>query len=200
VPFSRLASVLVAIVATGANTTAALPAAQTQVLTSIHLYAPFNGGVIAARIRVGQTARGYCWTSSLADARSDAFRYFVGNYIHDPCFANEVGSSRFVLCPLYQPTSKVLRIDLTKPLPANHTSGNPTRYAPWAVQLASGKWCEFLTGVTGQTAGMRINYGCTGGGILIGNPQRGSPTWSIFYASSFKANQFQRVALRSAWW
>ena len=103
--------------------------------TTIHLYAPFNGGAPAAGIVVARSARGYCWTGSNTTIRSDAYRCFVGNLIHDPCFANQTVSVPFVLCPLYLPNSKVLRINLTRPLPANHAGGNPTRYPPWALQL-----------------------------------------------------------------
>jgi hypothetical protein len=168
--------------------------------TSIHLYAPFNGGSIARGIRVAGTRAGYCWTTSSADARSDAYRCFVGNFIHDPCFANEIGTARYVLCPLYTPTSKVLRINLTKRLPSSSGGGDPTRFPPWAVRTATGKWCELLTGATGAIAGMRINYGCTGGGILLGNPHRTSPNWTIFYAAGYRASQFRSVELVSVWW
>jgi hypothetical protein len=168
--------------------------------TSIHLYAPFNGGVIANGIKVEKNARGYCWTSSIADARQNAFRCFVGNYIHDPCFANQTGSSTFVLCPLYLPTSKVLRINLTKHLPTNPARPDPTRYPPWAVQLEDGRWCELFTGATGDVAGMRIAYGCTGGGVLLGSPRRSTATWSIFYAQSATSRQFRTVGIRAAWW
>jgi hypothetical protein len=166
----------------------------------MHLYAPFNGGAVAATVRVKKSAPGSCWTSSLSEARPDAFRCFVGNYIYDPCFANETISTNFVLCPLYTPMSRVLRINLTKPLPSNRGGGDPTRTTPWAIQLQSGKWCELITGATGEIAGMRINYGCTGGAILIGNPRRTSPNWTIFYAPSYKAGQYRPVVIRSAWW
>jgi hypothetical protein len=82
--------------------------------TSPHLYAPFNGGGIAHGVRIARRASGYCWTTSIGDSRSDAFRCFVGNFIHDPCFANTVVSSNFVLCPIAQPGSNLLRINLTK--------------------------------------------------------------------------------------
>ena len=168
--------------------------------TSIHLYTPFNGGSVASGIRVGKTAAGYCWTGSLADWRGDAFRCFVGNYIHDPCFADQTGSAHYVLCPLYTPDAKALRINLTKKLPPNSASGDPTRHPPWAVKTASGKWCTKFTGATGSIAGMGITYGCTGGGILLGNPRRNTKLWTIFYASGYKASQFRPVALKSAWW
>lgn len=169
--------------------------------TSIHLYTPFNGGSIATGIQIGKTATGYCWTTSIADARGDAFRCFVGNEINDPCFADQTNFTHYVLCPLNGvPDAKVLRINLTKKLPRNSASGDPTRYPPWAVQTTSGKWCTIITGATGDIAGMRMNYGCTGGSVLIGDPRRSAKTWTIFSAPSYKSSQYQLVALRSAWW
>src|SRR3954471_7285830 len=76
--------------------------------TTIQLYAPFNGGGIASGVQIARSASGYCWTNSGADARSDAYRCFVGNFIHDPCFADQTSSAKYVLCPLYVPVSKVL--------------------------------------------------------------------------------------------
>lgn len=168
--------------------------------TSLHLYAPFSGGSVAAGIRIARTTSGYCWTTSIADARGDAFRCFVGNNIHDPCFADQTGSAHYVLCPLYTPAAKVLRINLTKKLPLNSASGDPTRYPPWALKTVSGKWCTRFTGATGNVAGMAMTYGCTGGGLLLGSPRRSTTTWKIFYASSYKAKQYRSIALRSAWW
>lgn len=177
------------------------PISRSRAATTIHLYAPFNGGGIASGVRIAKTASGYCWTTSGVDARGDAFRCFVGNFIHDPCFADQTGFAHYVLCPLYTPGSKVLRINLTKQLPPNPANSDPTRYAPWAVRTTSGKWCTILSGATGQVAGMRINYGCTGGGTLIGNPRRSaSSPWTIFYAPGLKANQYRRITLASVWW
>jgi hypothetical protein len=168
--------------------------------TSIHLYAPFNGAGVASGIHIRKTTSGYCWTTSIADPRGDAFRCDNGYFIYDPCFSDQTGFAKFVLCPLYTPRSKVLRINLTKQLPPNPGSGDPTRHAPWAVQIARGEWCEFLTGSTGQIAGMRINYRCAGGGLLIGNPRRSSSVWTIFYAPTARTSQYQPVEVKSAWW
>jgi hypothetical protein len=174
-------------------------ASASSVATGVHLYAPFAGGSLAAGIHVRRTASGYCWTTSSADARSDAYRCFVGNVIYDPCFAG-TGPAGFVLCPLSGPASPVLRITLTKKLPRGSSTRNPTRYPPWAVQLRSGRWCTILTGATGQIAGLRINYGCAGGGILLGNPRRATRTWTIFAARSLRSRTLTRAAIRSAWW
>jgi hypothetical protein len=135
----------------------------------------------------------------LGDLRGDAYRCFVGNNIHDPCFADQTSSAGYVLCPLYFPGAKVLRINLTKKLPSTQANGDPTRNAPWAVRTSGGAWCTVLSGGTGDIAGLRINYGCTGGGILLGTPHRGA-TWTIFYAANFNANQYRPITLESAWW
>jgi hypothetical protein len=168
--------------------------------TSINLYSPFTiGGQIASGVHIKQTVHGSCWTTSIADYRADAYRCFVGNEIHDPCFAS-AANAVFVLCPLYMPTSPVLRINLTKRLPATTANGDPTRYSPWVLQFVTRKWCEILSGATGVIAGMRINYGCVGGGTLLGNPRRDAATWTIFYTAGTTGHNFQAVAIRAAWW
>ena len=168
--------------------------------TSIHLYSPFNGGGAARIVRVAKAARGYCWTTSSTDSRSDAFRCFVGNFIHDPCFSNETVTTAYVLCPLYTPVSKVLRIVLTKPLPGSGRAGDPTRYPPWALRLSNRVWCEILSGATGLIAGMRIIIGCRDGGTLLGNPQRSSSTWTIFYTPKGATTEYHSVNISEAWW
>ena len=169
--------------------------------TSIHLYAPFNGSGVARGVRVAKSASGYCWTTSNTDARADAWRCFVGNNIHDPCFSDTINVAKYVLCPLDTPGARVLRINLTKPLPnVSRWTGDPTRYPPWAVQTTGGKWCTFLSGATGLIGGLRINYGCAGGGILLGNPKRRTSTWTIFYAPNFNSKQFVSTSLAAAWW
>ena len=105
-----------------------------------------------------------------------------------------------MLCPLYTPHAEVLRIVLTKPLPRSSSTGDPTRSAPWAVETAAGTWCTRVTGATGAIAGMGIDYDCRGGGILLGDPRRQRPTWTIFYAPGYRASTFTRVGLRAAWW
>jgi hypothetical protein len=184
------------------SATVTLPAKQVSTgRTSIHVYTPVTAaGSVAAGIRIGKTATGDCWTGSEASARSDAFRCMVGDYIHDPCFAAQTGSANYVLCPQYTPDAKALRIKLTKQLQLGVETGDPTRGPPWAVRTTNGMWCTILTGATGLLAGMPIRYGCTGGGVLLGNPRRSTKIWTIFYASSYKASQFRPVKLRSAWW
>jgi hypothetical protein len=126
----------------------------------------------------------------------------VGNFIYDPCFASSTYGATAAACPLYFPTSPVLRITLTgkPPRALPNSAGDPTRYPPWAVQIAGGKWCTQITGASGLVAGLPIRYSCKGGGLLLGNPRRSQPTWTIFYAPNYKSRQFKPIAIESAWW
>jgi hypothetical protein len=109
------------------SASSALKAAHRVDGTSIHHYTSFDGGTIPTGVEVGRAAPGSCRTTSLSTDRPDAFRCVVGNYIYDPCFADETAPSSFVLGPLYWPTSKVLRITIINTLPSNNATGDPTR-------------------------------------------------------------------------
>jgi hypothetical protein len=90
------------------------------------------------------TAResGYCWTTSIASHRSDAYRCMTGNSIHDPCFTR---SQRSVVCPTDLASNSGIEVSLTKPLPP------PQRQAAanaWQMQLRSGEMCNIGTGTT----------------------------------------------------
>lgn len=90
----------------------------------------------------GKAVKGYCWTSSIASTRSDAFRCMIGNSIMDPCFKL---SAKTVACPQNVAANTGVIIKLTKPLP----QANPKSAAkPWRFQLAggSGIMCNAGTG------------------------------------------------------
>ena len=168
--------------------------------TTLHLYTPYGAnGRIARGVRVAKTVKGSCWTSSNVDLRSDAYRCIAGNHIYDPCFANEYGSGKYVLCPESAPASKVIRMHLTKKLPSNKGSSDPTRSSPWAMCLSSGRWCEIADGATSQIAGMSIDYYCSVG-VLLGKLHRDSSAWTIFYAPSRSNDSYRTVTVRAAWW
>jgi hypothetical protein len=171
--------------------------------TTLHEYSPFKGDSIAPDVRIARTVSGYCWTNSSADRAGAAFRCLDGNVIHDPCFANfALAHVNYVLCPLYHPGSNVLRIELTRQLPADRGTGdpNPMDFGPWAVKTTSGKWCERLTGATGRIAGIGISYRCEGGGVLLGEPRRRPTSWTTFYASGDGASRYRTIKLASVWW
>ncbi|MFH1487038.1 MAG: hypothetical protein ABIH46_13280 [Chloroflexota bacterium] len=107
----------------------------------------------------GEECEGYCWTASLADRRSDAFRCMVGNRIFDPCFVVE-GK---VICganPVTKEAGCILK--LTKPLPDVKTPASVPDNWAWIVELGDGTICSFMTGATAGVEGKRLNYGCSG--------------------------------------
>lgn len=87
-------------------------------------------------------ADGYCWVTSIASQRRDAYRCMVGNSIHDPCFER---SQRQVACPADAEKNTGVVVTLTKPLPPPH--GSPIDNA-WQMRLASGALCNAGTGTT----------------------------------------------------
>jgi hypothetical protein len=171
--------------------------------TGKNLFAPFVDGRLNTSLHVAQTRRGFCWTGSLADSgRSDAWRCFIGNFIHDPCFSDPSKSApRFVVCAPTPWSRKVVKIVLTRKLPLGqrNPAGSALRRAPWGIQIVSGNRCLALTGATGTIVGRGVSYGCVGGGYLLGTPRRAKP-WTIFYAARYKARRASRVAIAEAWW
>jgi hypothetical protein len=180
--------------------------------TALLRYAAFAGSRPARGVTVVKTARGTCWTSALTDWRSEAWRCFgPGSVIHDPCFSSTTRRLSYVLCPLYTPTSHVLRIELTRPLPRPDTGrDNSFRHPPWAIQLNSGAWCISRGGINGIPSihGKDVTYLCQraktnkasqfgNAGVLVGPPQRLSTGWKIEHATG---QRITTVAVRSAWW
>jgi hypothetical protein len=145
-------------------------------------------------------ARGYCWTSSIADARADAWRCFRGNEILDPCFTSRAGA---VLCPVGTPGSRdALELRLTKPLPrAEANSGRgATPGQPWVIVTSRGDVCYRLTGTIERHAGRPLDYECAGAAVLAGTANRTTPRWTIRLLPTAYAKRFVTVGVRVAWW
>jgi hypothetical protein len=178
-----------------------VPAAA-QTTTKVIVVSPFSeAGILARGLRIAKAQPGSCWTGSLVSGRSDAWRCFQGNFIHDPCFAPGYDAA-WVACADYPWNRGLLRLNLTKPLPlsqGNRGSDDPTRGDPWGVQLANGNRCVFVNGATGFVAGMRINYFCTRG-VLVGSPRRTSQPWTIFYRATNSTRELRPLPIATAWW
>jgi hypothetical protein len=177
---------------------------QTKSATTIHRYTPFAGDKIAAGVKVARTVSGSCQAPSSEDRRNDAYRCVLGNGIHDPCFADKTAALTYVLCPLYWPQAKVLRINLTQPLPHNSSPARASGY-PWAVQTAEGAWCVLYVGPRHPVLQFTISYLCLSPeGFLLEKPRRGT-TWTTLFAPGYKVvnrppGSYRRVNLASAWW
>lgn len=67
---------------------------------------------------------------------------------------------------------------------------------PWALELAGGDQCTLATGATAVFAGMRVNYFCSGGGSILGDPDRSRPVWAVTYlAEGAVASELVEVAV-----
>lgn len=156
-----------------------------------------NAGKPGFRTR---TVKGYCWTGSIAADRSDAWRCFVGNYIHDPCFSS-AHDPGYVACPNAS-LKKGILIKLTKKLPrkyANHRQAS-LKDRPWLIQTVTGRRWLFATGATATIGKRRANYFRRGSqAALWGLPDRLVEPWTIYWAPLSAKQLTQRIGIRHAW-
>lgn len=187
---AALASLILAATATGS--------AQT---TRVTIYRPFTNGKVAVGQKVLRTAKGQCFSGSLADPRRDAWRCEIENAIADPCFSDRAVLS-YVLCPEGGSpfAARVVRLALSKALPRSlGNKGSAGQGNPWAIKLAGGKVCTFLTGATFAFHGQRVNYGCDKTTFLAGSPSRTGPTWTITLGTGPKSKPKTAVIVVAAW-
>src|ERR671921_305712 len=52
---------------------------------------------------------------------------------------------------------------------------------PWALELANGDQCTLLHGTLTVMAGQTVHYGCTEGGMVLGETDRSQPVWTVSY-------------------
>ena len=81
-------------------------------------------------------------------------------------------------------------------MPAVYADPAASEPLPWAFELADGEQCTLATGATAAFAGMRVNYFCTGGGSILGEPDRSLPVWAVTYlAEGAVASELVDVAV-----
>ena len=162
---SRMVGVAaVAVLLAVAATAVASPATKT---TVFHAFTAAGAPSLPTK-----TTSGYCWTGSLAAERSDAWRCFVGNEIHDPCFSAPATRSL--------PTAQ-----------ADHGTAS-IHDRPWLIEVgpkcaqspspANCLRCEFEPGAQPSVNGKRLNYECSGaiaGFGAFGLPNRNVEPWTI---------------------
>jgi len=173
-----------------------------QLRTQIKLLTPFGVKGLSAGMQITEKLSGKCFSASVASStRPDAWRCSAGNAILDPCYQRILGDEKQLACPVDGPWSqKVVVLTLTETLPSEprkETSREST--LPWAIELANGKHCSLFTGATAPVAGMRINYGCPGGCQSVGDIDRSTPMWRVFFQSE-NAGALEQVDVVVAWY
>jgi len=170
--------------------------------TQIKMLTPWTPAGLSVGMAVTQKLSGNCFTHSLASpSRPDAWRCMAGNGLMDPCYQRILGDEKQLACPVGGPwPANVTLLTLTQPLPQEDRK-EPARETvlPWALELANGQRCTQFTGATAPVAGMRINYGCPDGFIVVGDIDRSEPVWRVF-SQGEKSIALEQVAVITAWY
>jgi len=105
---------------------------------------------------------GSCWTNSNIIRRSDVWRCMIGNEIFDPCYT--VQDKTTIVCGARpdnkEPSGFILK--LTNPLPTPDVAKGPSSSASM-IELEDGTMCDFISGASGATDGVRnkrVGYSC----------------------------------------
>jgi hypothetical protein len=177
------------------NQSAPCPATQAKLIT------PFQRGHLGIGVAVTRQGNGKCFAASAASpSRLDAWRCSMENAILDPCLQNIMGDPNVLACPDAPWTANVVLLTVTSPLPSEPRKVPERKDTmPWALELANGQRCTLFTGATAPIAGMRINYGCPGGFIVVGDIDRSQPVWRVFFQGE-KSISLEQTEVAVAWY
>lgn len=165
--------------------------------TNIRYVSPFTPDGLHPGLNVTATEEGVCGHPS-ADAigRPDAWDCIsASDLVYDPCFENPFpaeGALPQVACFDSPFSTDVVVLNLSEPLPrtkdttdAPAASGPNDELAPWdlpwALELGNGEQCTLFGGTLTVVAGQVAHYSCTGGGMVLGETDRGQPIWVVNY-------------------
>lgn len=130
---------------------------------------------------VAQRYAGVCLTHSLASpGRKNAWRCIASNVILDPCFQDHDN----LACSTSPWSSKIALLEPRSALPPIASAANQlTASHPWAIELANGQHCTFLTGASSVINRLRVNYTCGSYRYhILGELDRSKSTWkALFY-------------------
>lgn len=173
----------------------ATPAAPALARTNIRYVSPFTPDGLNPGLTGAATEEGACgFASSQVLSRPDAWDCISDSgQIYDPCFENPFpaeGALPQVACFDSPFSADVVVLNLTEPLtreketPDIPAAGGPHDELapwdlPWALDLGNGEQCTLFGGTLTVVAGQVAHYGCTGGGMVLGETDRGQPIWVV---------------------
>ena len=157
---------------------------------------------------------GYCWTNSNIIRRSDVWRCMIGNEIFDPCYT--VQDKTTIVCGARPDIKKPLGfiLKLTEPLPTPDVAKGSSSSASM-LELEDGTICDFISGASGATDGVRserVGYSCrikAQNVVLFGDLQPGT-VWiaekgvlveqkTSDELPPFLVKDLQQVKIRTVW-
>jgi hypothetical protein len=188
---------------------AAASASESARPTAVHRYVAFNHGMLAPGLTVIERVRGRCDNGSGVEGRPFVWRCFWQgrklSFLADPCFS-ATATSRTAFCPTAPWSRRGVLVDLKKSLRGwKPTDPQVNPRWPWGVWTTTGKHCTAIRTGTSVVNGMRVNHGCSGGGVLVGLVNRRTKPWTIRYSSDADARTrahatLTRVGITDAWW
>lgn len=198
------------------------PATRTSVLI-FRPEAPFGRASVplAHGLGVAQKLSGYCFLdfSSSDDAMPDTHRCFSKDYILDPCWTSDAFPPQLVVCIDSPWDKRVFELTVRRweyddprhplgptkvwrpndPPPILTPRPKMKQSPPWALELANGAKCVFVTGASDLIAGRRLNYDCGRGGTVIGAPDRTGKLWLVSYLAQ-GAHAVTQMSVTTAWY
>lgn len=182
--------------------------------TNIRYVSPYTPDGLHPSLNVTATEEGTCGVPS-ADVvgRPDAWDCISeSDLVYDPCFENpfpQEGALPQVACFASPFSTDVVVLNLTEPLTrtkeapdAPAGSGPNDELAPWdlpwALELGNGEQCTLFGGTLTVVAGQVAHYGCTGGGLVLGETDRRQPVWVVSYLADGEYAT-TLVAVTTAW-
>ena len=120
--------------------------------------------------------KGYCWTISIATPSNErAWKCFVGNFIHDPCFETEDGK---IVCDVDPEVGgSGFELKLTKDLPLREGPFLEIDQ-PWLVKFDNGIICGAITGSAGFIGEDSFHYSCDKEAVILGEINTDNPIWT----------------------
>jgi hypothetical protein len=125
-------------------------------------------GFTVARTLSGGACSGFGGTFG-SEIVQGALTCTFGHGLYDPCWQEGQGDVTRVLCMPDAWRRSVTRIILRRPANHQRTDGSRTL---WGLTLTSGAQCAYYRTGTSDVHGQRVNFGCTDGRELLGDPVR----------------------------
>ena len=151
---------------------------------------------------------GYCWTSSLATNRTDAWRCMNDHSMLDPCF--NLTKSKKVICP-NNPADENddLVLNLTKSLPKPDPQLNEFQSEEyvWYIELQNGSYCLPIIGASAFVGNDRANFLCESEEYIMGKLNAGL-VWTAKKAilspvdqqsGDFTIKSSEEVSIKKVW-
>jgi hypothetical protein len=168
-----------------------------QTPTEIKIFQAYvKHNVLNPNLIVAQRYPGSCKIKSFSESgRTDAWRCQSNNIIMDPCFQDDLT----LVCLVSPWSNKVTVIESYDPLPKTSPQHVSITGLPWALELANGQRCTYLSGTSSVVNQLRVNYTCSDYNYsIIGDIERLSTNWAVNVYNTEKAT-VEKVAVRTAW-